>query len=321
MPNRGYIADWRPQAATRALFDQINAILTEYLQQLPLTLRQIFYRLVARYDFEKTRKAYDNLSAKVTTARRARWRTNEGRLLFDAIRDDSFTAEKPFFYRSERGFWGTMRSEARHLRLDRRGGQARALVLWCEAAGMLQQLRRHADPYGIPVYCSGGFDKVTGKREIGNEFAMLGKPITVLHIGDHDPSGIHIFESLAEDIVAFAQETSEGDFREADIEFVRVAITPDQADQYAVPTALPNKNDDRRFDQYLRRYASDEEPEYRDCDPNQTYQAEGLDPLTLSNLIASAINERTDVESYRKVLAEEEKLRAAILAKLAGLQG
>src|SRR5215831_21094084 len=42
---RGF-APWSPEKATLALLDQVQGILDEYADHLPLTIRQIFYRLV-----------------------------------------------------------------------------------------------------------------------------------------------------------------------------------------------------------------------------------------------------------------------------------
>jgi len=42
---RGF-APWSPEKATLALLDQVQGILDEYVDHLPLTIRQIFYRLV-----------------------------------------------------------------------------------------------------------------------------------------------------------------------------------------------------------------------------------------------------------------------------------
>ena len=42
---RGFV-DWKPQATTRALLDQVQGVLDEYANYLPLTVRQVFYRLV-----------------------------------------------------------------------------------------------------------------------------------------------------------------------------------------------------------------------------------------------------------------------------------
>ena len=64
------------------LLGQVQAILVEYEDYLPLTVRQIFYRLVGAYGFEKTERAYERLGNHLVRARRAQI------IRFDAIRDD-----------------------------------------------------------------------------------------------------------------------------------------------------------------------------------------------------------------------------------------
>jgi hypothetical protein len=96
---------------------------------------------------------------------------------------------------------------------------------------MVPQLARVAAPFGIEVCSSGGFDSLTDKHRIGQLWA--GSAVTVLHIGDHDPSGVHVFSSLAEDIEGFAADYG------ADVEFIRLAVTPEQAARYDLPSAPP----------------------------------------------------------------------------------
>jgi len=59
-----------------ALIERVLAVLTEYAAHLPLTCRQIFYRLVgARGEgFEKSEKAYERLAETIGKARRANCR-------------------------------------------------------------------------------------------------------------------------------------------------------------------------------------------------------------------------------------------------------
>src|SRR5258707_14333292 len=113
------------------------------------------------------------------------------------------------------------------LRLDRQAGQTRRLALWCEASGMVPQLQRIADPFGIGVYSSGGFDSVTAKHQISQLWTDA--PVTALHIGDHDPSGVHCFSSLSEDVASFA------DHYGGDVPLVRPALTPHPAALHQLP--------------------------------------------------------------------------------------
>src|SRR5690348_15221450 len=78
---RGF-ASWDPQPATLAVLDDVQQVLHEYRQHLPLTARQIFYRLVGQYGYEKTERAYARLCEYLVRARRAQI------IEFSAIRDD-----------------------------------------------------------------------------------------------------------------------------------------------------------------------------------------------------------------------------------------
>jgi hypothetical protein len=77
--------------------------------------------------------------------------------------------------------------------------------------------------------------------------------------------GVHRYLSLTADIGEFANHSG-GDF-----EFVRLAVTPEQAQQYRVQSAPPKATDRRRFQ------------------GANTYQAEALDPQDLAKIVRAAI--------------------------------
>jgi hypothetical protein len=175
---RGFIS-WRPQAQTLSTLDNVRVVLDEYKAFLPLTIRQIFYRLVGKFGYDKTEQAYGRLCEHLNRARRARV------IDFEAIRDDGFHRTDWLGWPSLEAAQQSLRQEARGFRLDRQSGQACRLVVWCEAQGMAPQLERVCEPYSVPAYSSGGFDSLTVKHSIAREFAEL-KRVRVLHIGDHD---------------------------------------------------------------------------------------------------------------------------------------
>ena len=142
---RGY-AEWNPHAPTRALIDTVAEILDDYDEHLPLTVRQIFYRLVASYSYEKDEKAYKRLGEHLVRARRA------GMVPFGAIRDDGVVTYSETWYGGPDDFWDDTACRMRAYRRDRQAGQRLRLELWCEAAGMAPQLARVADRYSVPVY-------------------------------------------------------------------------------------------------------------------------------------------------------------------------
>lgn len=68
---RGF-AEWQPQAHTRRLLDQVGEILIEYEAHLPMSVRQIFYRLVGAYGYDKDLNAYAVLVKHLASARHPR---------------------------------------------------------------------------------------------------------------------------------------------------------------------------------------------------------------------------------------------------------
>jgi hypothetical protein len=285
---RGFDQTWRPTAPRLALLDNVERILVDYADQLPLTLRQVFYILVGRYGYEKTEKAYNRLGELINRARRAQL------IAMEALRDDGFTEDAAPFYVDEQHFLDIVIQDAQTLRLDRQKGQARRLALWCEASGMAPQLRRIVDHWGIAVYSSGGFDSTKDRHRMAERWALEGDAVTVLHIGDHDPSGVHRFASLKEDVEAFATSYA------GDVEFVRLAVTPEQAAHYRLVSSPPKATDRRRFE------------------GDDTYQAEALDPRDLADIIRDAVLSDWDEPAYQRVLAAEREARQAVISRLSG---
>lgn len=280
---RGFIT-WNPRPKTRVLVTQAQDVLDEYQSHLPLTLRQIFYRLVGAHGYSKTENAYERLCETLGKARRARM------IPFSAIRDDGFHGARWQGWHSLEGAKRSLIATAEGYRIDRQRGQPVQLAVWCEAAGMAPQLERICGPYSIPVYSSGGFDSVTVKHDMARAFARIGR-VLVLHIGDHDPSGVHIFGSLDEDVRAFIDEF------EGDAEFVRLAVTPDHIDRYALPTAPPKETDRRNF-------------------TGETVQAEALPPDVLASILQDAIGGYLDMAVYRQAIETEQAERRALVAWL-----
>lgn len=69
--DRGYI-DWRPTRRISAKLEGVQQVLATYHDHLPMTVRQIFYVLVARLVIQKTQLEYRNLAYLLRKARRAR---------------------------------------------------------------------------------------------------------------------------------------------------------------------------------------------------------------------------------------------------------
>ena len=268
--------------------ENVRAVLATYQAHLPLTIRQIYYRLVSNYDYDKTALAYNRLCEHLS-----KWR--RGKLIpMDAIRDDTTSESLGFFYDSADNFMSSMEWRIEHFRLDRQAGQPRRLLLVCESKGMLPQIERVADPYGIPCASKGGFDSLTFKHDIARRLAATGNA-RILHIGDYDPSGVHIANALLEDVQAFGRSYG------VDIDLTRLAVLPDQIEHYRLPTAPVKKTDNRQFN------------------GEATVQAESLDPTILARIVKQGILRHFDIHAYRRVLEREDQTRSELRAAFASV--
>jgi hypothetical protein len=276
------LALWQPQHRTRDLLGKVQAVLVEYAEYLPLTVRQIFYRLVGAHGYGKTEQAYARLAEHLNRGRRA------GLIPFSSIRDDGTTLAEPLAWDSAADLINNFIVHAEKFRLDRQEGQPIRLIFGVEATGMLPQIQRIADPFGIAVHSSGGFDSLTAKYDLA---AKLGQwqCVEVLHIGDHDPSGVHLFSSMAEDIQAIAEDLG----LNADIRFSRLAVTPAQIAEFNLPTAPAKLTDRRSFD-------------------GETVQCEAIPPNVLSDIVRTAIEQKLDHGAYAEVLDAELKIRGRL---------
>jgi hypothetical protein len=291
---RGFIADYKPRADTAALIERVLAVLVEYEDYLPLTIRQVFYRLIATGEgYEKSERAYKRLIELLGKARRG------GLIRFEHIRDDGAVRDNPFGYDGVDDVLATFEAITSGYRLNRQIGQPMFTLLACEAGGMVPQMVRVAEPFGVPVLSGGGFDSVSVKYDLGREVARSERLVRLLHVGDYDPSGVHLFTSLMEDIRAFARDLNP----RAQFEAVRVAILPEHVAAYGLQTAPKKATDNRSF-------------EGVDGDADGTVQAEALDPADLAALVESALRRGWDEEAAARLEERESEERARVQAWL-----
>ena len=284
---RGF-APWRPQAATLALVEQIRAVLEEYREHLPMTARQVFYRVVGAYGYPKTEAAYDRLTEHLSRARRARL------IPMEAIRDDRPDSWGPGGWDGPADFWNAVRSMADHYEHAVSDTQPRAVEIWVEASGMLPMVGRVAAEYGATAHSSGGFESVGAKYATAARIAYRDRPTLVLQLGDHDPSGLSMLDAAADDVAAFLDALAPA----AVPEFSRLAVTPAQIERYALLPA-PQKPADRRG-----------------AHMPETVQAEALAPDDLLAEVRAGLEAVTDAAALQAARDRSASERRAILTTL-----
>lgn len=283
---KGY-ASWRPQAEARVIVGQAQEVLDEYAKYGPMTVRQVFYRLVGNYGFEKTEPAYKRLCDYLIRARRARM------IRFNAIRDDGgTTAPGDGGFQSVEGFLDDLAAWGTSYRIDPTLGQDHHIEVFCEAEGMVPMLSQIVGSYGVPVTGMGGFSSLTATYWLAARIRKRKQPTVLLHIGDFDPSGVSIFESLSEDVRAFL-------FLKEKFIPRRLALTAEQVGEFDLPTAPAKRSDPRT-------------PSWE----GETTQAEALPPDVLAEIVTAGVEEWWDFEAAESVASVEEHERTLLGSRI-----
>jgi hypothetical protein len=291
------LAPWQPRAKTQATLDQILEILDEYREQWPITNRQICYRLVGRFGYDKSEQAFERAYEYLNRARRA------GMVPFEAIRDDGEEVAVPLTFASREQFIATAKRLAADYRMDRQAGQAQYIELWCEAAGMVPQLAAVVGEYGVAVRSSSGFNSVTVLYDAATRVLEREVPTLVLQVGDHDPSGRSIFDRVAADVDRLAYDLAVRDehHRYPEVSFRRIAVTAEQITRYQLPGS-PAKATDKRGSW-----------------EGDTVQAEALPPDTLAAEVRQAVTALIDEGALARVRQDEQAEGARVTADIDAL--
>jgi hypothetical protein len=244
-----------------------------------VTLRQAFYAAVSSQVIPNTQAAYKRLSS----------------LTAEARRDGSF----PAFVDGTRdvlmaSWWQTPEQFAaacvEAYRIDRWAGQDTLLVLGVEKRGMGAQVHRWFGSFGFPIVPLGGYCSQTLADDVAARIAADGRDAVLLYVGDHDASGHDIERDFTERVGLFAHTR-------------RVALTPEQVDEYALP-ANPAKESDSRTAAFARLYG-----------PVQV-EVDALPPEVLRVLLLDAVTEYVDVSRFDAAVHREQVERAVLATRL-----
>ncbi len=148
--------------------------------------------------------------------------------------------------------------------------------------------------------------------------AREGKQVTLLHLGDHDPSGIDMTHDiwkrlnlyLGEGCVdwkelteyhhtAMTMEVFESPFTNEGITVKRIALNHDQVLDHN-PPPNPAKLTDSRIGEYLNAFGS------------ESWELDSLEPATINDLIRDEIEDHLDEDIWGKTLKVQEKERKQI---------
>lgn len=257
----------------------VQRIIAEYTG-MRLTLRQVFYRLVAAQFFANTISSYKWLSTVLVDARK------DGEIDYNSIEDrtramhdghgDDFSAGAHF-----RRFWEYIADMDNRYTMPKWWKQPKYVQVWLEKQALSALFEQITDAEGVDLAVCRGYPSLTFLWEASERLLDLdGQEVRVLYFGDHDPSG--------DDIERYVSQTLRSEFG-VNATFQKIAITPEQIEEYNIPPA-PAKPSDARYAGFEAKYGEAIQVEL-----------DAIEPRTLQGLIQSAIrSEWTEAAGRRR---------------------
>lgn len=269
--------DHRFNAEKRGLIKTCDEILQEYIDEgYTITVRTLYYQLVARAIIPNNEHSYKNLTGLVNAARLA------GMLDWDVIED---RGRKPVV----RSRWGTpqefLQSVLPQFHHDMWVGQENRVFVVVEKDALAGVLERTCYTYDVPLLAAKGYPSSSSLRDLVLEHMLPheeeNQTICILHMGDHDPSGIDMSRDLDRRLFMFGSSLN--------MDFQRIALNMPQIEELN-PPPNPAKLSDSRSEDYIKRYG------------DESWELDALTPQYLNTLLRNEITQRIDNGPWNKRL-------------------
>lgn len=274
--------NFRP--ASLALIQQSNTILNDMRARgYQLTLRQLYYQLVATGVIPNTPKSYDNLGALINDARLA------GIVDWLHIEDRTRSLRA---LSSWDGPESIIQSAAASYHRDWWKGQNTRVEVWIEKDALVGVIETVCNEFDIPYFSCRGYtsqsEMWSAAQRIMRRQRIEGQDTHILHLGDHDPSGIDMTRDITERLAMFC--THHG-LNAPEVE--RIALTMAQIEEYN-PPPNPAKLSDSRCAGYIDQYG------------DESWELDALTPEVIEELIRTHVQEHIDKATMDEVKADEE---------------
>lgn len=274
------------RASSLSVIAQANVIINEFAAMgFTLTLRQLYYQFVSRDWIPNQQKEYKRLGSII----------NDGRLTglidWDAIEDRGRNLQRLSSWDSPSSIIGAC---ANQFRYDLWDSQDHYMEVWIEKEALIGVVAVPCDKWRVPHFACKGYTSQSEMWDAGynrlRQQSRAGKEITILHLGDHDPSGIDMTRDIRDRLSLFVGRP---------VEIVRLALNMEQVEEYD-PPPNPAKVTDSRFESYAQDYG------------DESWELDALSPNVIAELIEEEVQQRLDMELWEEAERAEEEAKETL---------
>lgn len=266
---------------TQNTIDRVNLILDEYEKQgFDLTVRQIFYQFVSRDWLKNTMKEYQNLASIINDARLA------GQVDWSRIVDRTrFLRDYNTFETPAAALGKAALSYIEDLWAD----QPCRIECWIEKDALVGVIEGVCGKHRIPYLSCRGY---TSQSEMWGAAQRLngyyqngdGQAVHIIHLGDHDPSGIDMTRDITDRMDLFLHPGA--------VYVHRIALNKDQVRKYK-PPPNPAKLTDCRATNYIRQHGK------------MSWELDALSPKVIAALIDDQVESLIEKEVWEESVKRE----------------
>lgn len=258
------------------LIGLVNKVINEYSNQgYELTLRQAYYQLVARGYIENNERSYKNIGNLINDGRLA------GLIDWYAITDRTRNLRHNSHWEKPAE---VIESARYSFLLDKWKNQPNYVEVWVEKDALVDIVAKACKPLDVPFFSCRGYTSQSEMWSAAQRFLWKKNKEGryIIHLGDHDPSGIDMTRDIQERLNMFG----------ADLEVKRIALTMNQVEKYN-PPPNPAKLTDSRCEGYINEFGY------------ESWELDALEPQVLAELITNHVTALRDDDLYHETCEEE----------------
>jgi len=270
------------RADSLEVIEQANDIIEIYAAQgFDLTLRQLFYQFVSRGLLPNKDTEYKRLGSIINDARLA------GLIDWERITDRTRNLRGNSHWDEPQDI---MRSAAYSFAIDKWAEQEYRPEIWVEKDALVGVSEGVCTRLDVNYFSCRGYtsqSEMWAAAQRLESYYDAGQQPLVIHLGDHDPSGIDMTRDISDRLELFA----------SGITVERIALNMNQIQQYR-PPPNPAKVTDSRATSYIRKFG------------RSSWELDALEPNVIAQAIERTVLSYRDEDFWERAVRLEQEHRA-----------